>query len=140
MRKSGAEKRLTREDLMEAAKLRFIDGLSWGRIAQIVGTSEKTLWNWRNKGEPWNTIKAETVEELKAQATPTAYGCLIRQAAKGDVAAAKELLARAEGAVPTKTELTGAGGGPVQTQVGLTPESLALMRQREAEDNGSTGD
>lgn len=53
-----------------------------------------------------------------------------------------EKIAAAEGVVTQRTrqEQTGAGGGPVQTQVGLTPESLALMRQREAEDNGSTGD
>lgn len=55
---------------------------------------------------------------------------------------AREKLAASRGVVTQRTrqEQTGAGGGPVQTQVGLTPESLALMRQREAEDNGSTGD
>jgi hypothetical protein len=98
---------ITPELLREAARLRFIEGKSWEDTAAAVGTTARTLYNWRHKDGPWQEIAEEIVAELKSQSRQTAYGCLVRQANLGDVAAAKELLNRAEGAVGQKHEIAG---------------------------------
>ena len=136
MQQTGEKDRgreLNSEDLKEAARLRFMVGMKWERIADRLNCDPATLWRWRNRGDAWDKAKAEVLEEMKHQADTTAWGALIRAAQNGDVSAAKELLNRTEGAVTQKQELTGAGGGPMQI---ATPESLALMDEREAVDHG----
>ena len=126
----GANTELTPEVLREAARLRFAEGLTWERIEQRLKCTRRALFNWRMKGEPWEAAVAEVVEEMKAQAAPTAWGALVRGAARGDVAAAKELLNRIDGAVPQKQELEHSG----------TVELAWWERVKQVQDGKAEGD
>jgi transposase len=110
------------------AWLRFAEGMSWERIAQRVGKDRRTLYNWRERGEAWDAARNKVIEEMKHQGEPTAWGCLLRQAAHNDVAAAKEILNRTAGAVVEKRELSGPNGGAIpfrrEDYADLSPEEL----------------
>lgn len=122
--------KITEDTLRDAAILHFLEGLSWERVAKRLETTAKTLRNWRDKGEPWQGIATEVVDEMRAQAVPTSYGCLLRQAQNGDVSAAKELLNRCEGAVPQE----------VIAKVATTAQvALALSMAGEAEQEAPDG-
>lgn len=102
-----AQKHLSREDLRNAAWLYFVERWSWERIAAELKCERKTIYNRRMTDPEWADVVAEVVEELRSRALPIARGALDRAARNGDVSAAKELLARVEGAIAQKSELSG---------------------------------
>lgn len=96
---------LLAEDLKEAARLRFMEGLSWDRIAKRLKCDRSTLHRWRNRGGAWQKAVEEVVAEMRYQGEPTAWGALLRSAQHNDIAAAKEILNRIVGAVPQELNL-----------------------------------
>ena len=78
---------------------RYADGMSWPAIAKDVGHNRKTLYNWRQCGAPWQEACLQAVAIMREEGQKEAWGCLIRQAHHGDVAAAREILNRLEGVV-----------------------------------------
>ena len=124
-----AERQLTIDDLEIAAFERFANGLTWERAAKQVGCTRRCLHNWRKKPE-WETAKGRVLTLLRQDASETGWGCLMRQAQRGDVSAAKELLARAEGPVPTK--LTGTGTDGAIALEHSWWEGVAQIEQEEA--------
>jgi hypothetical protein len=110
-----------------------MEGMSWELIEKQLHVSRRTLYEWRQKDGPWQAAAAEVVAELKAQALPTSYGALVRNAHLGDTQAAKELLNRCEGAVAQSLGLHGvAGEPPVGIQVVIAPPA-----PKQTEDDGS---
>lgn len=100
--------KISDELLQQAARLRYQELLTWEVIAKQLGCGESTLRKYNTEQEPrWKKAVEEVVAEMKRDALPTGYGCLLHAARYGDVAAAKELLNRAEGPVTQKTEHSG---------------------------------
>lgn len=100
--------KISDELLRNAARLRFMELLTWEVIAKQLGCGESTLRKYNTEQEPrWQKAVEDAVAEMRRDALPTGYGCLLHAARFGDVIAAKELLNRAEGPVTQKTEHSG---------------------------------
>jgi len=114
-----AECRVTPKLLERAAYERYANGLSWERAAQSVGICRQTLDRWR-KRQQWTDAKAIVLEQMKHEGPDTAWGCLLRQAQRGDVGAAKEILNRLEGAVSQRVTHDGTGPDGAMTFAEIT--------------------
>jgi hypothetical protein len=91
------------ETMTKAAILRYCQDKTWGDVASGVGVSDATLWRWRQT-EEWGKAVETACAIMKRSALGVAWKRLVFSAetepgAPG-VNAAKELLARIEGAVP----------------------------------------
>ncbi len=100
--------RITDEQWREVARLRFQELLDWQDVADQVGCSRQAIWAFRKDyPDEWDAHVEEIVQEMRADAVPTAWGALSTAARrKYDTAAAKEMLDRLEGATTQKTEVT----------------------------------
>jgi hypothetical protein len=108
--------------------------LTWEVIAKQLGCGESTLRKYNTEQEPrWQKAVEEAVAEMRRDALPTGYGCLLHAARFGDVTAAKELLNRAEGPVTQKTGHSG------NLSVSWW-DTLDAARARGEEPDGSTTD
>lgn len=135
--------------LVVAATNRYMGRMTWDEVASSVGVDPRSLFEVR-KTDRWQAAVADVVCEMRKEAIPTAYACLVRCAEQDDVAAAKELLNRAEGAINQLHELRGPGeNGAVVLEHKVTVEGagtgaiLAILDQVggfESGDSEETGD
>jgi len=100
-----ADRQLTREDLSLAAYLHIAEGKTWEAVADQLQCDRRTLYNWRHRAV-WQEVTAEVIAELRPEAAATAWGCLLRNAHRGETQAAKIILDRIEGKAPQKLEVT----------------------------------
>lgn len=86
---------------LKAAYERHREGRTWVKSAEAIGAAENTLREWdRNHDEEWEKACAEVIEEMRREGAGAAWRALVEQVrCKCDVAAAKEILNRVEGAV-----------------------------------------
>ena len=107
-------------------------GLSPVQIAHVLGTS---------LAEVKRHYELE-LEHGTAAVTAKVGASLVRQALRGDVAAARFFLqSRARWSVPTAVELTGKDGGPVEVAEGraLVDSVVALVGELQAKAQGQPG-
>lgn len=95
---------------MAAARMRYMGQMAWEAIADELGISSMTLRTYREK-PLWAEAVAAVVEEMKREGVPEAWAALVRCARNDDIAAAREILNRTEGAVKQTVETRGPGPG-----------------------------
>lgn len=104
---------LTDEQLRMAAEARYMGRASWEDTAKAAGCVSATIRQYEYDADPrWLAAIAAVVKIMRQRGLPVAYTCLLEQAESGDVAAAKELLNRCEGAVTQTLGLHGVDGKP----------------------------
>jgi len=111
--------------LLQAARLRILNNMTWEAVADQVGYSRKALYNHR-EDEAWQEAKDKVQKKIEDEIAPLAWACLGREIRNGSVRAAVEALDRTEGTVAEKLEHTGKDGGPIEErhEVALTGDSL----------------
>lgn len=104
---------LTDEQLRMAAEARYMGRASWEETAKAAGCVSATIRQYEYDADPrWLAAIEAVVKIMRQRGLPVAYTCLLEQAEGGDVAAAKALLDRCEGAVSQTLGLHGVAGEP----------------------------
>ena len=103
------------ERMTKAALLRFCQNKTWEQVAEELDVDPATLWRWRQTDE-WREAMGQAVEDMKRDGLGIAWQrllttCTADGGAPG-VTAAKEILARTEGAVSQTLGLHGVDGKP----------------------------
>ena len=96
---------LTNGEIEQAVRLRVIEHKYWKLIAAKLDCSRTTLWAAR-KTDEWQEAALRVIEEIKAEAFPTAWEGLLKAAQQGDVSACREILNRVEEVVPDELHIT----------------------------------
>ena len=115
---------------------------NWEECAKAAGVSDRTVLTWRTErtGE-WDKAVSEAWQGLRGQAMQVGLRRLVASSegepGSAGITAANSLLGHVGEIVPQKHEHSGPGGGPIQM---VTPEMLALMKQREATEQDGGGD
>ena len=122
-----------------------LDGKSrdWESCARAAGVSRVSLHLWRkDKPEEWDRAVTAAIGAKRGEFKLIGINRLAASAegepGSAGITAANSLLGHVGEIVPQKHEHSGPGGGPIQM---VTPEMLALMKQREAtEQDGGDDD